>query len=182
VLATGMIDMRPRGPRGTNEFSNYTQGTGFENTDFDIIDLRNSNAFSVVVSVWVGEAGFIDKRLILATSGAGAIQTVVNPLWTGTGAAPAFVDIPDLSGGSFTDINGKKWLAISRIQILISNLDAGNVMLLQKLNNYVFNTGAIFAIQPATEVGPAFQGSYSLVQNGGTINGLVAEVYSCIPA
>jgi hypothetical protein len=182
VLATGTIDMRPRGPHGTNEFSTYTQGTGFENTDFDIVDLRNSNTFSVVVSVWVGESGFIDKRLILATSGAGAIQNVVNPLWTGTGSAPAYVEVPDISGGSFTDINGKKWLAISRVQILISNLDSGNVMLLQKAGNHVFNTGAVFAIQPATEVGPAFQGSYCVVQNGGTINGLVAEVYQAIPA
>jgi hypothetical protein len=180
ILSTGTLLMRGRGPRGINTYVTYPTGTGFENSEFDIVEIQNPNGFDITTSVWVGDASFIDKRLILNNQ---QLSNVVRPLYTDPTHAPAAsVAIDDISGGAFFDINGKKWLAVSRVQILISNLDLVNLILLQKFGNAVWNTGAIFAVQPATEVGPAFGGSYTLVQNGGNVNALVVEIYQSIPA
>jgi hypothetical protein len=185
ALATAPVNMRARGKLyGQDAYSLFTVGQGIMDTHpdavpFDVVDIQNLNNIPVVISIWIGFSMFIDNRLILANQ---QVPNVVNPIYVGTGVPPAFVDIPDLSGGPFADINGKNWLAITRLQLLITNLDAGNVQMLQKFGNHVFNTGAIFAIQPATEIGLALSGDYSLTQNSGVINGLVSEVYQAIPA
>jgi hypothetical protein len=179
LSATGALDMRARGPRGINIYNTYTTGTGFENAEFEFVEVQNKNAFDVTCSIWVGDASFIDKRNMPIGQ---SFSNVVRPIFTDpTHVSVTSVAINDVSGQIFFDINGKAWQAITRIQILISNLDTANVCLLQRFGNTTFNTGSIFAIQPGTEVGPAIQGSYTLVQNGGTINALVADVYLAIP-
>jgi hypothetical protein len=180
LSATGALQLRARGPGGINQYITYTTGTGFENSEFDIVEVNNQNAFGVTFSIWVGDASFIDKRNIPIGQ---SFSNVVRPIFTDPGhVVAASVTIDDISGNLFFDINGQSWQAITRIQILISNLDAGNLILLQKLGNAVFNSGAIFAVQPATEIGLPVQGNYTLVQNGGTVNALVSDVYLAIPA
>jgi hypothetical protein len=180
LSTTGAINLRARGPGGINIYNNYTTGTGFENAEFNLVEVQNNNGFAVTCSIWVGDVSFIDKRNIpIGQSFANAVKPVyVDP----THAPAAFADVPDISGTIFADINGKNWQAITRVSILISNLDAGNVILVQKLGNHVFNSGAIFAVQPATEIGLAIQGSYSIVSTAGTLNALVSEIYLSIPA
>lgn len=181
VLSTGVLAIRARGPKGTSPYVDYSQGTGKGESDFDIVEVTNNNNFDVVCSIWVGDPTYIDKRLILNSQ---QLSQVVRPIYTDPTHAPATsVLIDDISGGAFFDINGKKWLAVSRVQILISNLDSGAVALIQKQGNTTYNTGAVFSIQPGTEVGPAFNGSYTLVQDasGNNVNCLVCDVYQAIP-
>jgi hypothetical protein len=180
ISTTGAINMRARGPGGINQYNSYTTGTGFENTEFHLVEVQNQNNFDVTCSIWVGDASFIDKRNIPIGQ---SFANAVNPVYTDPTHTPAaFAAVPDISGTVFTDINGKKWQAITRISILISNLDAGAVILVQKLGNSTYNSGAIFAVQPATEIALPVQGGYTLVPPSGTLNALVSEIYLAIPA
>ena len=180
VFSTGVLAIRARGPHGISPYVDFAQGTGKGDSNFHVVEVKNNNGFDVTCSIWVGDATYIDKRLVLNNQ---VVQTVARPLYTDPTHAPAAsVAIADVSGSAFFDMNGKKWLAVARIQILISNLDLVNLILLQKFGNTTWNTGAIFAVQPQTEVGPAIGGDFTLVQNGGTVNALVADVYQAIPA
>lgn len=174
VIATASVNMRA----DSNDFNPYYQGTGLSSVlPFTMITLQNPNNFPIAIALWVGYDSYIDRRLILNTF---SQPNVVKPLVKIPGTV-GYVDIPDLSGTVFADINGNSWIAIQRVQILISNVDTVNLALLQNFGNTVFNTGSIFAIQPLTEIGLNVQGSYTLVQNGGTLNCIVSEVYSAIP-
>jgi len=181
VVATGVILMRPRlSTGGVGAYTQYQQGTGFENTEFDAVDVKNPNATAVVVQIWIGDMTFTDKRLLPATQ---TTFLVVNPLYSDPSHSPVTsLPILDISGGSFFDINGKKWLAIIRDRILLSNVDSGQIQLLQAVTNAAYNTGAAFAIQPETEIGLAVAGDFRLVPPSGNLNCIVAEVYQAIAA
>jgi hypothetical protein len=173
AIATAPVEMKC----DNADYSLYYQGTGIESVNaFNILTLLNPNNFPIAVAVWVGFDGYIDRRLILNTA---AQPNVIHPVLIAPGFAGA-VPIPDLSGTTFTDINNKGWIAISRLQILVSNIDPTNLILLQAFGNSVWNTGAVFAVQPLTEIGLNVQGDYYLLQNGGTVNALVSEVYSAV--
>ena len=174
VVASAQVNMKA----DSNDYSLYYQGTGLNSVDpFDILTLQNPNDFPIAIALWVGFNSFIDRRLILNTF---QQPNVVNPLITVPGSSGSLA-IPDLSGNTFVDINGVTWIAVNRQQILISNVDTTNLILLQKFGNSTWNTGAIFAVQPLTEIGLNIQGNYQLVQNGGVLNCLVSESYSAIP-
>jgi len=180
LAATGSLDMRARGPGGINIYNSYTTGTGFENAEFNLVEVLNKNGFDVTCSIWVGDASFIDKRNIPIGQ---SFVNVVRPIYTDPSHHPAaFINADDISGNFFFDANGNRWQAITRVQILISNLDSGVVILVQKNGNTTFNTGAIFAVQPATEIGLAIQGAYTIVSSAGTLNALVSDVYLSVPA
>jgi hypothetical protein len=179
LLATSPVNMRARDKVSVQAYSSYTQGTGFEASEFTSVDIQNLNTFDVVVSVWIGRSAFIDKRLILANQ---ETPNVANPTYPDPGSAPATnVDIDDLSGQPFTDIDGNKWLALYRVMILISNLDSGVVLLVQKSGG----TGAspaILAVQPLTDRAIPVSGNYTVNNGGGNLNCIVSEIYAAIPA
>ena len=168
--------MRARSKLGVQAYSLYTQGTGFENTEFTSVEVQNPTAAPVVVSVWVGRSNFIDRRLILASQATPQVANPTNPTVSAT-----TVNINDLSGGSFTDINGKSWLAISRVLILISNLDSGVVLLVQKTGG-TGSSAAILAVQPLTDRAIPVSGNYTLNNGGAAVNAIVSEIYLAIPA
>lgn len=172
--ATAPVNIRPSG----GDFSLFKQGEGQQVEEgFYQIEVQNPNNFAVVINVWMGFDDFIDRRLILT---GGTQQLAVNPLVTAPGTV-ATIAIPDLSGGQFTDIGGTIWLPISRAQIIVSNLDAAAVLLLQKLGNTTYNTGAVMSFPPAQVTAPAISGSFQLVGPSATLNALVCEVYNAIP-
>ena len=175
LVATAPVQMRARIRASAQAYSTFTQGTGFKDTEFTSVEILNPTAAAVVVSVWVGRASFDDHRLILASQATPQVAFPTNPTISAT-----TVNINDLSGGGFTDINGNKWLAIARVLILISNLDSGTVLLVQKSGG----TGAspaILAVQPLTDRAIPVSGNYTLNAGGGAVNAIVSEIYLAIP-
>ena len=176
VIATGAVNMRGRTQRSAQAYSLFYQGTGIKDTEFSSIEVQNPNAFDVVISLWVGHAAFDDKRLILNQTATPNVAFSTNPTIAATN-----VNIVDKSGGGFTDINGNKWLALYRVLILISNLDAGVVLLVQKTGG-TGASAAILAVQPLTDRAIPVSGNYTLNNGGGVVNAIVSEIYAAIPA
>jgi len=179
IVATAPVSMRGRTKTGTQAYSQYVQGQGFQDTEFTSVEILNNQTFSVVVSVWIGYSSFVDHTLIINNQ---SIAQVVNPTYPSPGSSPQTnVNILDLSGGTFYDINGGKWLALYRVMILISNLDGGVVLLVQKSGG----TGAspaILAVQPLTDRAIPVSGNYTLNNGGANLNCIVSEIYAAIPS
>lgn len=177
VVQTAPISIRPSG----GVFNVYEQGTGLQLEEinaFQLLEVKNENAFAVVFSIFVGFDQYIDNRLILTNTGQ---QLVANPTYPVVSAA-ATVAITDLAGSQFTDINGDDWYALSREAIYIFNPDPGVTLLLQLAGSVVSNGPAVAIIYPVTSLRYAASGDYSLSVGGGNINAIVSELYSAIPA
>lgn len=174
--ASAVLSIRPSG----GIFSDYVQGEGLQcdldNTFFKL-DVKNNNAFNVVFELFIGFQGFIDNKLILANQ---LYPQIIFPTYPIPSAA-AIVDIVDLSGSPFVDINGGKWYALSRIAIIICNTDNGTTLLLQKAGSVISNGPAVAAIQPVTNARFDWSGNFRLNVGGGNINAIVSEIYQAIP-
>ena|ERR1700759_1397724 len=176
IVASAPVNMRPDG----GDFVLYQQGTGINtnNVQFSVIEIQNPNDVPIVVSLWVGFAGFIDNRLITANV---VTPNVAFPTYPAPNAGTV-VNINDLSGGPFTDIDGNKWFAIYRIAILVFNNDTGVSLQLQKAGSVVSNGPAIGTIFPGTAIRFDVSGNYCLSVGGGNINATVSEIYSAVSA
>jgi hypothetical protein len=183
LIATAPVNMRARGTLyGTDAYTTYQVGQGISKAGdnaipFDVVDIQNPNNIPVVISVWIGYSDFIDNRLILANA---SIPQVVNPTYPVPGAALA-VQIPDLTGGGFVDVNGKPWLALYRVAILVFNLDHADVYFVQKYGAVNAGDPSVGAVQPLTPVRFDFSGDYT-IQQAAAINAIVSEIYAAIPA
>jgi hypothetical protein len=182
VVATAAVNMRCRGrDYGAGAFSIFAQGTGVGEPNaaeqFDVVDVQNFNAFAVVVSLWVGYADFIDNRLILDATINQAVTYPTQPTPTATN-----IPIPDISGSQFVDINGKAWIAISRVAIIISNVSTGTTLLLQQFGSVVANGPAVLASPPGLPIAHNSSGNFCLNVGGATIEAIVSEIYQAIPA
>jgi hypothetical protein len=177
LFTSAPISIRPS--RGT--FNSYNTGQGLrldDETAFNQIELWNTTASTIVVSVFVGYQEFIDQTLILNNV---TNPNVAYPTFP-TANAAAVVNINDLSGQKFTDINGKNWYAISRVAILVFNTDSGATYLIQKSGSAVSNGPAIAAVFPLTAIRLDTSGNYTMATGGGNINVIVSEIYNAIPA
>ena len=175
VCSSGTIQMRARTKTSAQAYSTYGAGQGFKDTEFSSVELFNPSSVPVAVSVWVGRASFDDHRLILANQSTPSVAFPTNPTPSATS-----VNIVDLSGGPFTDINGNNWLALYRIMILISNLDSGAVLLVQKTGG-TGSSPAILAVQPLTDRAIPLSGNFTLNNGGAAVNAIVSEIYAAIP-
>ena len=176
IVTNGNLFIRP----DNGVFSEYSQGTGENCGLFSRIELSNRNPYDVAALVFVGWDSFIDNRLIIAQGLTPnvALPTYSTPLTSNT------VNINDLSGQPFLDINGKKWLALYRIAILVFNLDGSAVYLLQKKGATTVSGVATGAIYPLTPIRFDFSGDYCITTGslGANINAVVSEIYSAIAA
>lgn len=177
LYTSAAISVRP----SKGSYNSYLIGQGLQLDDenaFTTLEFQNTTANPIVVSVFVGWQEFIDKTLIISQT---TNPQVVNPTYP-TASAAAFVDIPDLSGATFTDINGKKWIAINRVAIQIFNTDTGSTYLVQVFGSRVANGKAIAAVFPQTAVRLDVSGGYTLATGGGNVNVIVSEIYNAIPS
>ena len=180
TVQTGPVSVRRRNGKFASQYNEFANGTGVRNVTFSSLEIKNlSKTAPVVCQMVVGSANFINNTLNLINGGLGA-QQVVNPVYP-VAIAAKVIDIPDLSGASFTDINGKKWLAIQRIAIEVFNTDAADVYFLQKFHATSLADGSVGAVQPKTPVRFDFAGDYT-IQQAANINAIVNEIYSAIPA
>lgn len=176
TICTAPIDIRPL----NGVFNTYTNGKGLKlqkENAFGALEIRNLNAFAVVVQLFVGFDEFIDNTLILANTG----QTVVAYPTYPQASAAAVVDITDRSGSKFQDINGNYWYALQREAMYIFNPDAGVTLLVQHAATVVANGPAIAVVYPETSLRLNVSGNYRLNTGGGNINAIVSEFYNAIP-
>lgn len=176
TIATAAIDVRPL----NGVFSTYYQGTGLKLqvvNAFPALEVRNNNAFPVVAQLFVGFDEFIDNTLVVSQTGQNLVAYPTYP----TANAAAIVDINDLSGAAFVDVNDNRWYALNREAIYIFNTDPGVTLLLQEAGSAVSNGPAIAAIYPLTSLRLNVAGNYRLNVGGGNINAIVSEIYNAIP-
>ena len=176
VIATAPVNMRPAG----GDFVTYNQGTGVNTSQqFSFVEIQNFQSFPVVVSVWIGYDSFIDRRLILANS---QTPDIAFPTYKTPNSAN-FVNIVDLSGGAFLDINNTQWLALYRKSIIISNLSSGSYLLNPYSPIGAGSTSGIGIIPPSpTPIKYDIAGNYTINTGGGPVNMVVCEIYSAILA
>ena len=173
------VNIRPMAAGSVGFFDAHVTGTGKEFGDvnaFEQLEIQNNNAFAVVFSLFVGWDGYIDKRLIVAGN---VNPAVIYPTYQTPNSA-AVVNINDLSGQSFTDINGNKWYAVNRVAIQIFNPDPGVTLLLQKAGSIVANGPAVGIIYPQTSLRVDAGGNYCLQLGGANINAVVSEIYNSV--
>lgn len=179
ITCSAAVNIRPMAAGSVGFFDTHVTGTGKEFGDvnaFEQLEIFNPNAFAVVFSLFVGWDGFIDKRLIVAGN---TNPAVIYPTYPTPNAGP-LVNINDLAGQSFVDINGGKWYAINRVAIQIFNPDAGVTLLLQKAGSVVGNGPAVGIIYPQTSLSIPASGNYCLQLGGANINAIVSEVYNSV--
>lgn len=176
VVCSAPVNARPKG----GDFVLYQQGTGIDTGTviFQGVEIQNPNAVPVVISMFVGFAGFIDNRLIIADA---ITPNVAYPTYP-VASAGTVVNIPDLSGGPFTDINGVGWYAISRNAILVFNADSGVTYNLQRANATAAGDPSIGVIYPLTPIQFQVSGNYRITKGGAPINVVVSEIYTAILA
>lgn len=177
IVQTGALLIRPSG----GVFNAYTQGTGLQLEEinaFSLLEIKNENAFPVVFSLFIGFDQYIDNRLILANTGELLVARPTYPV----ASTAAAVNINDISGAAFQDINGNSFYALSREAIYIFNPDPGVTLLLQLSGSAVANGRAVAVIYPLTSLRYAAAGNYSLSVGGGNINAIVSELYNALPA
>lgn len=178
VISTAPCNIRTRGSKGTSAYSLLTQGTGAKGLEFDQVDLQNPNSVPIVVQIWTGFAEFIDNRLIIANQ---SIPQVILPTYPTANAAVS-VNFVDKSGSQFADINGKQWIALYRIALIVSNVDNGVTYLLQAAGAGTSSGPAVAAIYPGTSLNLPVAGDYTINVGGGNINVIASEIYSAIAA
>lgn len=177
IVATAPVNMRPLG----GDFVTYSQGTGVNtNLPFAYVEIENFQSYPVVISIWIGFDSFIDNRLILANEQNANIAFPTYPVPN----AATFINIVDLTGGPFRDINGNLWLALNRVAIQIFNLDAGNSYPL-----YQYNPAGSAGTNRIAEIPPAplplrldISGNFTINVGGASVNMVISEIYNAIPA
>lgn len=166
-------------------FNQYVQGTGERFLDADAfsgLEIANPNALPVAVSIFIGWQTFVDNRLILSNGqGAGVNSGVVYPTYP-TANAAAVINFTDLSGSYFNDINGNRWIAVSRVAIVVCNIDSGTTFLIMKATAATASDPAIAAVYPLTSWNEPISGNYRMATGGGNINVIAHEIYAAIPA
>ncbi len=167
ILATGSVAIKPN--NGSENI--YTQGKGQVvpvDNQFATLQLRNPNAFDIIVSIFVGFGDYIDNTVILFNP---QITNFVYPTFPVLSAA-ATIAIPDRSGTQIADINGNQWLAIARVALYVSNYDTG-------LTYNIKNTASsltMLGVFPQNNVVLNFAGGVSIT-DGASLNLIASEVY-----
>lgn len=169
IISTGEIEIKPQGYSANN----YSQGKGLRTPNpFPNIQLRNNTANSIVFSIFVGFGDYIDNTTILFDP---QVSEIVYPTYPVPNAA-SDINVADLSGQAFTDINGTEWLAIARSGIYMTNYDLATTYALQ---NTALNKTAI-GVPPSTDIVFPVNGNFKVHVPAGNINMVVSEVYRAI--
>lgn len=180
VNASNALTIQPQrgGRMGAQNTFSIGQGQTVDG-GFDTLIISNPLPVPVVANVWVGFENFINDQLILVSSSYQQVAFPTNP----TAGATTQININDLSGTTFLDINGKKWGAIQRVAILVFNNDGtgGTPLLLQAAATSSPTGPAVGIVQPQQPIRFDFGGNYRIFTGGGTINAVVSEIYQAFP-
>lgn len=172
IAASGPVQVRP----SNGAFNTYYTGTGIRadaNANFDMLEVRNSTAHSITISIWVGFGEYVDNRVILVSD---LFFSVIYPTYPVPNAASNIL-IPDRSGSAILDINGNSWLALNRISLQITNFDTANAMPIKDTANAV---GSVLACLPNTSLIMSMSGDYRITIGATALNCIVSETYNAI--
>lgn len=175
VSAASVLILPTGGDQGT-----YELGTGqdFEGkAAFASLSITNPNSFAVTLTIIVGFPQFIDRRVILSTSGLTASLPVrcATTLAKGYGTAgnpPTPITLANLSGQDFP---GTAITGLQRKQIIVTNLSNTAGVLIYVLDSKGLIVGVVFPSTPWT-----FECSDDLTvynPNGGSVQCTVGETY-----
>jgi len=180
IVASGAIAIRCSSNSFTGQYNPIQPGFGQRDLDFTKLEVQNlSKTNAVAVSIIVGTGAFTNRQLIVDTNSTPPVAYPTNPVPLAT----TRIDIPDLSGTQFSDVNGNAWIAVNRVGILIFNLDTGDTYRLLSYGSTNPTGPAIAAIPPAPlPIQIPVSGNYSIYIGGSTINMIVSEIYNAIPA
>jgi hypothetical protein len=147
---------------------------------FDGIIVSNPNPFPVVGLVWVGFDDFVNNQLTLVSS---SYQQIAYPTQPSASFAGPIIQIPDLTGQTFTDVNGNKYGAVQRVAILVFNTSTGVTLSLQKAQSSPGSAtaNAVGLIGPGLPVRFDFGGNYSISIGGAAVPAIVSEIYNAFP-
>jgi hypothetical protein len=178
LVATGRVAIRSGNNSFSGQYNDMQAGWGNRDLTFTKLEIQNLETFPVIISVVVGTGAFINRQLVLASN---STPDIVYPTYPIPLAATR-IDIPDLSGTAFTDLDGNKWLAIQRVAILIFNQDSGTYNLLEYgSTNPSSKSVAVIPPKPLP-LKLEFAGNFSIYTGGSDVNMVVSEIYQSIPA
>lgn len=179
LTCSAPVNIRPMAAGSVGFFDSIATGTGKnfgEINAFEQLEIQNTNSFAVVFSLFIGWDDFIDKRLIVASN---QNPQVLFPTYPTPNSATN-VNITDLSGQAFVDINGGKWYAINRVAILAFNPDTGVTYNIQKFGSVVAGGPAVGVVYPQTSLRLDISGNYCVNVGGGNINAVISEIYNSV--
>ncbi len=176
ILATGRIAIRNSGKKFSGQFNELPVGIQPQVPEFGRLELKNLETFAVVFQLLVSDEDFRNNQIILAS----ATQPLVAYPTYPTSLVSAKVNITDLTGQKFTDINGNKWLALSRAYFLVTNLDNTSPLNIQQAASLVQNGPSIDCVQPLQTHRIDGSGNFCLNLGGTMINAFVVEFYNSI--
>jgi hypothetical protein len=171
------ISIRPDG----GVLASYDNGDGLqvkEQNAFNGLEVVNATANPITALIFVGWDTFLTRALILQNT---ILPNVAYPTYP-TANVGSHIDIPDLSGQSFLDADGKKWFALSRQAILVGNPDPGATILLQKAGATGATGVAVAMVPPQTTLRFDAAGDYSIDGGGSNLNLIVSEIYQAFAA
>lgn len=177
TLSTGRIGIKNSGSKFNGQFNILPVGIQPEVPPFEKLQLKNIEDYPVVFSILISDKPFKNNQIIIGSS---TQPNVTNPTYPLSGES--LILIPDLTGQSFVDLDGNKWLAIFRQTIIVSNPDGAADYVLQPTINPV--TTAPFpgySCLHATCTNIPSAGDFSMSAGGGPMNVTVMEIYSAIP-
>jgi hypothetical protein len=163
---------------GTDNPFTGGQGQTVQN-GFEQLLVSNFNTFPVTGLLWVGFEDFINDQLVLDQSTLQNVTYPTQPVATGFAGNLA---IPDLSGQSFLDVNGKKWFAVGRSAIIISNFSTGTSVNLQAKGATGATGPAVLLCPPGLPIEHSSGGDFSMSVGGGVIPVIVSEIYQAFAA
>lgn len=175
IATTAELYIRPSG----GAFNPYNQGQGLQLdlvNAFDLIEVQNRSALPIAFAIFIGFDQYIDKTFILNQN---FVKQVAYP--TAPEVSETVIDIPDLSGAPFDDINGGKWYALSREAIYVFNPDTGVTLSLLAAGATAPSDPAVAMIYPTTSLRYPSSGNFRITAGGGPINVIVSEIYQAIP-
>ena len=143
--------------------------------DFSLLTIKNYNSFPVALTIFVGTNDFTSYQFTLQNSNLPQRAYSTSPTPQGS----ALIAIPDLSGQAFIDASGASRIAVSRVAILIGNVDSSALLYLQGGLTGSTNAGGIpiFA-QQLIQINAS--GNFFLTLNNSTlVNATVTEIYLC---
>lgn len=176
ILATGRISIRTSSAKFSGQYNQVPVGIQAQQLAFTKLELKNLENYSVNFQILVSDGNFRNNQVIL---GSASNPDVTNPTYP-TPDIATVLNIPDLTGQKFTDINGNKWLAIYRKAIIISNYDTGVTLRLQKAGATLSTDPSVLICPPALPVQHLSSGSFSISNGGSNVNATVSEIYSSI--
>lgn len=176
VIASAAVQIRV--PNG--QYNSFTTNSKLVlKQSFSGLEIQNTNDFPVALSLFVGWDDYSQYSFSLQNPQTANVTKATSP----DPQTEEVIAIEDLSGQAFTAADGSSWIAVSRVIVLISNVDASQGLWLQGGLSGNTNAGGVLFIPAGQSLQHQSGGNFFLTINDSTsVNAAVSEIYVAIPA